>query len=418
MRNLKLPKYKMMSKNKRIGFYNKPKLVYIPLISGNDTDLTIVGKKGDYIYKGSIIGKRKGDFKLPIKSSVSGTVIDYVQKTCSNGTKVKCVVIENDFKEKEEIKDIISKKMNQYTKEDFINIIKDCGVIGMGKTGYPTYLKYETTNKIDTLIVNCVECSPYVTSDYILLTERCEDILETIDAILEINEIDNACIAISKKDTKLLEILNTFIGTYLKIKIILVDDGYPMGWERNLVENITKKTYDETPMECGVIVNNVSTIYAICEALKYNKPLCERIITFTGDGIRKPQNVYVKIGTPIIEIINKIGVNTENYVVIAGEPMMGKYIEDVDNLVATADLSCVIILSKHEDILPEECIRCGKCVKYCPAKISPVLIKDNENNKEKLSLFKPEKCISCGLCSYICPSKIDLRSIVEKAGEK
>ncbi len=417
VRGVKLPKFKSISKNKRIGFYNKPNFVYIPLISGNDEDITITVKKGDYVYKGSVIGRRKGNFKIPINSSISGTVIDYVQKTYSNGKKVKCVVIENDFKEKEEIKKVVNKKINEYTKEEFIKTIKDCGVVGMG-SGYPTYLKYETENKINTLIINCTECSSYVTSDYVLLVERCEEILETIDAMLEINEIDKALIAVRKNDLELLNILNSFIGTYLKIKIVTVPDIYPIGWERNLVKYILGINYNEMPIEKGVVVNNVSTIYAIYESLKYNKPLCERIITFTGDGIKKPQNVYVKIGTPLIEIVNKIGKTTSNINMIVGEPMMGKYIEDIEDVIATTDTSCVIILKELQQNKETECIRCGQCTKNCPVKISPVLIKDNQNNKEKLKQLNIDKCIHCGLCSYICPAKIDLRSIIEKVGDK
>ncbi len=413
IRGVKLPKFKSISKNKRIGFYNKPKFVYIPLISGNDEDITITVKKGDYVYKGSVIGRRKGNFKIPINSSVSGTVVDYTQKVYSNGKKVKCVVIENDFKEKEEIKPVINKKISKYTKQEFIKTIKDCGVVGMSGNGDPTYLKYNTENKINTLIVNCTECSAYATSDYVLLVEKCEEILETVDALLEINEIDKAIIAVKKNDTELLNILNSFIGTYLKIKIVTVPDIYPIGWEKYLVKYVLGINYNVSSIEKGVVVNNVSTIYSIYEALKYNKPLCERIITFTGDGIKKPQNVYVKVGTPIMEIINKIGKTSNDIKIIVGEPMMGKYIESED-IIATTDISCVIILKQLPQYDETECIRCGKCTKYCPVKISPVLIKDSKNNKEKLNKLNVDKCINCGLCSYICPARIDLRSIIEK----
>lgn len=414
---VKLPKYKSISKTKRIGFYNKPKYVYVPLVSGKDTDITIIVKKGDYVYKGSVIGRRKGDYKISICSSISGTVIDYVQRTISTGEKAKCVVIENDFKEKEEIKEVVNKKINQYTKEEFLKTLKDCGVVGMGGNEFPTYLKYKTNEKINTLIVNCTECSAYSTSDYVLLQERSEEILETIDSILEINEIENAVIAVKKSDTELINLLNSFIGTYLKVKIVTVPDCYPIGWEKNLVKYVCKKTYNVNPIEVGIVVNNVSTIYAIFEALKYHKSLCERIITFTGNGIKRPQNVYVKIGTPLYEIINKIGTNIKEPKIVIGEPMMGNYVKEED-IVATIDTNCVIVLNEIPKEIEEECIRCGKCTKYCPAKISPVLIKDNKNNKEKLKKLHPEKCIKCGLCSYICPSNIKLRDIIEKVCEK
>ncbi|MCM1371010.1 MAG: RnfABCDGE type electron transport complex subunit C [Clostridium sp.] len=414
---LKLPRYKSASKNGRIGFYNKPNICYIPLISGEDTDVTIAVKKGDYVYKGSVVGRRKGDFKIPINSSVSGTVIDYQHKTYLNGEKVQCVVIENDFKEKEEIKPVVNKKINNYTHDEFIDIIKNCGVVGMGGSAFPTYLKYDTNEKINTLIINCVECAPYSTCDYVLLSDRCEEILETIDTICEINQIDNAIIAINKKDTGLMEVLNQFIGTYLKIKVVTVPDIYPMGWERNLIKYVCNIDYKDVPSEKGIVVNNVSTIYAIYEALKYNKPLCERIITFTGNGIKKPQNVYVKVGTPIKEIIKKIGTTANDVKIIAGNPLTGKYIED-DDLVATSNLCLVIVLQNIKTIEQSECIKCGKCIKYCPVKIAPIIIRNNMGNKEKQEKLKINKCIECGLCSYVCPVGIDLKNSIVNARGK
>lgn len=416
IRGYKIQKFKNKCKEKRIGFYNKPKFVYIPLISGDDTDLTVAVKKGDYVYKGSIIGKRKGNFRLPIHSSVSGTVVDYEQKTCYNGSKVKCVVIENDFKEKEEIKKVIAKEINQYTKEEFLKIIQDCGIIGMGGNGYPTYLKYNTDVKINTLIINATESESYVVADYSLLKQKSEEILECIDAIMEINEIDKAYIAIKRKDQELKKVLDLCIGTYLKIKIIQVPDLYPIGWERSLVKYVCKKDYDKYPIEKGIITNNVSTIYAMYEALKYNKPLTERIVTFAGNGINNSQNVYVKVGTLINEVINKIGGAKEECNYIAGGPMMGKLLEN-DELVITNNLNCVLILQKEnsEKILP--CNRCGKCVQVCPSKLSPVLIKDNIKDKNKLKDLQTQRCCNCGLCSYICPAKINLRNLVNEAKE-
>ena len=197
---VKIDKHKLT--NDKLLVYNKPKKVYIPLISGNDTNITILVKKGEYVYKGSIIGKRKGDFRIPIHSSVSGTVLDFEEKTCFNGEKVKCVVIENDFKEKIEQKLSVKRSINKYTKEEFLNLLMENGIVGLGGAGFPTYVKYEPKN-INTLIVNAVECEPYITSDHILAKQKCEEILEAIDAILEINKIKEAIIAIKKENVEL-----------------------------------------------------------------------------------------------------------------------------------------------------------------------------------------------------------------------
>ena len=408
---VKIDKHKLTSEE--LIVYNKPKKVYIPLISGNDTNITILVNKGEYVYKGSIIGKRKGDFRIPIHASVSGTVLDFEERTCYNGEKVKCVVIENDFKEKIEQKLSIKKTINQYTKEEFLNLLKENGIVGMGGAGFPTYVKYETKN-INTLIINAVECEPYITADYSIAKTKCEEILETIDAILEINKINEAIIAIKKENLELKQIFDNFIGTYLKIKVKLVPNIYPMGWEKALVKQVTGKDYDNYPSDIGVVVNNISTIYAIYEALKYNKPLIERIITFSGESLEKPSNVLVKIGTPVHEILDELKIKP-NSIIVAGGPMMGNKVED---LVVSANLNCVLAL--NDDLnMATPCLECGKCVSVCPVKLSPVLIMKTKYKKEKdIKKFKvlhPEKCIGCGLCSYICPAKLFVRERVKEA---
>ena len=408
---VKIDKHKLT--NDKLLVYNKPKKVYIPLISGNDTNITILVKKGEYVYKGSIIGKRKGDFRIPIHSSVSGTVLDFEEKKCFNGEKVKCVVIENDFKEKIEQKLSVKRSINKYTKEEFLNLLMENGIVGLGGAGFPTYVKYEPKN-INTLIINAVECEPYITADHILAKQKCEEILEAIDAILEINKIKEAIIAIKKENVELKQIFDNYIGTYLKIKIKLVPNVYPMGWERKLIKEVTHKEYDKYPIEEGIVVNNISTIYAIYEALKYNKPLIERIITFSGENLQDKRNVLVKIGTPVSEVLEQLKVK-ENSVIVAGGPMMGKKVED---LVVSANMNCILALENKIDI-PTICLKCGKCVEVCPSKLSPVLIMRTKVKKDKdinkLKKLHPEKCIECGLCSYICPANLLVRERVKDA---
>ncbi len=408
---VKIDKHKLT--DDELIIYNKPKKVYIPLVSGEDTDITILANKGEYVYKGSIVGKRKGDFRIPIHSSVSGTVLDFEEKTCFNGKKVKCVVIENDFKEKIEQKVSVKRSINKYSKDEFIELLKENGIIGLGGAGFPTYVKYEP-KKIKTLIVNAVECEPYITADYILAKQKCEELLETIDAILEINKINEAIIAIKKENVELKQIFDNFIGTYLKIKIKVVSNNYPMGWERILIKEVTGKSYDNLPIEQGVVVNNISTIYAIYEALKYNKPLMERYITFSGENLNQPHNVLVKVGTPVLEILKQLGIKG-NSIVVAGGPMMGV---EADDLVISANMNCVLALENNPTI-STDCIECGKCVEVCPVKLSPVLIMKCKIKKEKdikkLIDLHPEKCIECGLCSYICPAKLFVREKVKEA---
>ena len=411
---IKIPGRKQMSIKNKIGIYNKMKYVYIPLISGNDTNITVAVKKGDYVYKGTVIGKRKGNLRIPIHSSVSGTVVDYEEKYTSNGQKVKCVVIENDFLDALE-NEYENNDITKYTKKDFIKIIKDCGIVGLGGSGFPTYVKYNIDQKIKTLIINAVECEPYITADYVLIKEKCEEILETIDAIREINDIDEAIIAIKSHNTELKQIIDNYIGTYLKLKLVLVPNIYPMGWEKNLVKYIKKTDYSKIPIEKGIVVNNVSTIYAIYEALKYHKPLTERIVTFTGGNLKRPQNVMVKLGTSAAEIIKKVGgINNNDVLYVAGGPMMGSCIP-TDDIIINCNDNCILVLDNIKKEQVTTCLRCGKCVESCPAKLSPVLIAENLTKIEKLKKLEPNRCVECGLCSYICPAKINVREKIREA---
>ncbi len=414
---IKIPGFKEMSIKNKIGIYNKMKYVYIPLISGGDTNITVAVKKGDYVYKGSVIGKRKGNLRIPIHSSVSGTVIDYEEKYVSNGKKVKCVVIENDFLDAIE-NEYENNDITKYTKKEFIKTIQECGIVGLGGSGFPTYVKYNTDQKIKTLIINAVECEPYITADFVLIREKCDEILETIDAIREINEIEEAIIAIKAHNTELKNIIENYIGTYLKIKLQLVPNFYPMGWEKSLVKYIKKVDYERLPIEKGIVVSNVSTIYAIYEALKYKKPLTERIVTFTGENLKRPQNVMVKMGTSAQEIIKKVGgINEKEALYVAGGPMMGTSLPTEDIIINCND-NCILVLPNYEQEIEQTCLRCGKCVENCPAKLSPVLIKDSLKNIDRLKKLEPNRCIECGLCSYICPAKINVREKVREAKQK
>lgn len=417
MLGIKIPKRKSISIKEKIGIYNKMKYVYIPLISGLDKNITVIVKKGDYVYKGSVIGKRKGDFRVPILSSVSGTVIDYEEKYCITGEKVKCVVIENDFLDAVETKNAESTAISSYSKKEFLKIIRDAGIIGMGGSGFPTYVKYNYDQKVKTLIVNAVECEPYVTADYILFREKCEEILEAIDAILEINNIDSCIIAIGNNNIYLKELMDNYIGTYLKIKVEVLENLYPIGWEKNLVKKLLGVEYNKYPLEKGIIVNNVSTIYAIYEALKYGKPLIDRIVTFTGDNIKNPQNVLVKNGTLASEVIKKIGGTHTDGLFIVGSNMLGKNIPTKD-IVITPEVNCILSLKEYSCKEPKNCIRCGKCTEVCPSKLSPILILESGNNIQKVKALNADKCIKCGLCSYICPSNIKLRDKVLEAKEQ
>ena len=395
MAGYKLPHHKHMSMNELKSFL-KPKDIYL---EQGDSKLLV----GDYVYKYQTIG-HKERFNVPIISSVSGTVVDI---------KDGYIKIKNDLLEKTE-KEIINRDVSKIKKEEFLDIIEKAGIIGMGGAGFPTHMKYKTDKNIELLIVNAVECEPYITADYSIMNEKCNELLEGINNIIRINKINNAILAIKKTNVEVIKKFKEIIDKYPKIELRIVRDIYPMGWERTLIKEVTKKEYNILPIELGIVVNNISTIFAINNALKHDIPLVERIITITGENVKNPGNVMVKIGTSVNEILKFVGGILDDSVLISGGPMMGVEINKTDYI--KPQMNCILVLPKPKEENIINCLRCGKCVSACPANLAPVLIKEC-SNKEELIKLQVNKCISCGLCSYICPSRIDLRNIVNEKKE-
>lgn len=395
MAGYKLAHHKHMSMNELKSFLN-PKDIYL---EQGDSKLLV----GDYVYKYQTIG-HKERFNVPIISSVSGTVVDI---------KDGYIKIKNDLLEKTE-KEIINRDVSKIKKEEFLDIIEKAGIIGMGGAGFPTHMKYKTDKNIELLIVNAVECEPYITADYSIMNEKCNELLEGINNIIRINKINNAILAIKKTNVEVIKKFKEIIDKYPKIELRIVRDIYPMGWERTLIKEVTKKEYDILPIELGIVVNNISTIFAINNALKHDIPLVERIITITGENVKNPGNVMVKIGTSVNEILKFMGGILDDSVLISGGPMMGVEINKTEYI--KPQMNCILVLPKPKEENIINCLRCGKCVSACPANLAPVLIKEC-SNKEELIKLQVNKCISCGLCSYICPSRIDLRNIVNEKKE-
>ena len=392
----------------------KPQKIYIPLENKSGIKYKKLVNVGDYVFKGQVVAINES-IDFPIHSSVSGYVVENESNELNTGKKVECIAIENDFKEKYKDKLGSIKELSNYSKEEFIELLKTSEITGLGGSDFPTFLKYNTDSKINYLLVNGVECEPYISCDKVVMSKYMEKILEAVDAILEIMKIKKAYIVVKSSNIESQKVINKYINTYPNIKLALMPDMYPAGWERNVVEVVLHKKYDKYPVEVGAIVSNVSTIYAIYDMLKYNTPLTERIITITGTGIRKPSNIKVKIGTKLSEIIE----NIEGYkdikkpIFIAGGPMMGSSLPN-DNLIVTKDLNCVLVIDDIE-LTNYPCIKCGKCTNVCPVHLLPVMIMNNIGNEKKLKELMPQKCIECGLCSYICPSKIEVREYVRIA---
>lgn len=405
---------KKIKPNKKIIEDLEIQIIYIPLESRLGYKYRPKVKVGDYICIDDTLAVNIST-DLALKSSVSGTIVGLEKKYISNGKLVDCLVIENDFKEKYRNK--LGKKNNitKYSKESFLYLLQNGGITGMGGTDYPTFLKYDTKEKINCLIINGVECEIYSSTDNAVMYQYTEEILETIDAIMEIMDIPKAYIAINEKNDIIIKKFLKHINTYPNIKIWSIIDAYPSGWEHYLVKNITGLDYNKTPLEIGIITNNISTIYSIYELLKYNRPQTEKIVTIAGPGIKKPANYKVKIGSNFSEIMLKTeGYNKiTNPILIAGGAMMGTSIPS-DDLIITKDLNTILVLNDEKNIT-KQCIKCGKCNEVCPMGLLPVMIIENKDKAKKLKI---DKCINCGLCSYVCPSKIEIREILKSIKEQ
>ena len=406
---------KKIKPNKKIIDDLEIQIIYIPLESTRGYKYKTKVKVGDYVCIDDTIGINIST-DLALKSSVSGTIVGIEKKYIANGKLVDCLVIENDFKEKYRNKLGKKNDITKYSKESFIYMLQTNGITGMSGSDYPTFLKYDTKEDINYLIINGLECDIYSSADNAIMYNHPEEILETIDAIIEIMNIKKAYLAINENNQTIIKTFLKYINTYPNIKIYPILDGYPNGWERFLVNEILGLTYDKKPNEVGVITDNVSTIYSIYEVLKYNRPQTEKIVTISGPGIKKTANYKVKIGTNFSEIILKTeGYNKKikNPVLVAGGALMGTSIES-DELIITKDLNTILVLEEPETI-SKQCIKCGKCSEVCPAGLMPVTIIDN---KEIANELKIDKCIECGLCSYICPAKIEVRELLKNIKEE
>jgi len=369
--------------------------VYIPVTSHQL-------KKGDNVSEGDIVGE---NHNLNVYSSVSGTITDFSKKNTLYGEEEVVIIKTNNKTKKYNLKDL------KIDKKQFINMLKENSIIGLGGAGFPTYKKYDVET-IDTLIINAIECEPYIMSDYIISIKYAKEIIDTIYRIMEINNIRKSYIGLKKDNKKVIDALKKYIKDK-KIEIKELPSLYPMGWERSLIKQITNITYDKLPIEKNIVVNNISTIYAINEMFK-GKPLYERVITITGNVVENPKVLKVKNGTLVKDILKEVKIK-DDYTIIAGGPMMGK--EVTEDFVITSNVNCILVMAKNKN-KSINCLRCGKCINACPVKIDPVLIKDSVNNVEKLKKLDCLKCIECGLCSYVCPSNIPVRDYVIEAKSK
>ncbi len=393
------------------------KSIFIPLVGPNGADIELAVKEGDIVKAGTLIGRRK-DFEVPIYCSISGTIKGRVNRyNPLVGRATPHFEIENDFRNTSEAP--LTTVDFGSSKEQLITAIKNAGLVGLGGAGFPTYVKYQNAKDIETLIINGVECEPYLSADYKVAAIYAEDVLKGAELFRLAAGAQQGIIAIKVHKEAMKEALMAHISAFPQLKVVEVPDAYPMGWERTLVKKLTGRSYDKFPSEAHVLVNNLTTAYVASHALLKGEVMTHRIITLSGNGLASNTNVFVPLYTPMNEIVTFIGGYTQEEVTaFAGGPMSSKAVSD-DTFVVQPAMGAftVIIPMKHHEIA---CLRCGSCTAVCPANLQPIEIKLalDGDNIDRLLKLDVNRCVECGLCSYVCPSGIEVTEAVRKAKVK
>ncbi len=391
--------------------------LYIPKLVANGQPITFTVEVGSKVLKGEKIGTGPG-FGVPVFAPVSGEIIGEENRyNALVGRPIPHFVLKNDFKNKWGKKLPIVKE--SATRDELVAAIQNAGIVGLGGAGFPTFVKYKGVAGLQTLVVNAVECEPYLTTDYHSMGEDMEMFLKGIELLRKAADAKEAVIAIKEDKKALIAKLNeTIAKDYPTIKVCELKNRYPMGWERVTIYEVTKKEYKMLPSEIGVVVNNASTAIATAYALLKGEPILSRKLTVSGNAIKTPKYIEVPIYLPASEVIKAAGGYKEEVVdLLAGGPMCGKGLMN-DSFVIEKQHGGLTVL-KHEDYQAKElpCLRCGKCTLGCPASLQPVEIKNAVLRKDikRLEELKADSCIECGSCSYICPSKIDVTEAIRKA---
>ncbi len=411
---------KELSKSKRIKDYIPVGDMVYPLSQHIGAPAEAVVAVGDSVLVGQLIAKAGGFVSAPIYSTVSGTVKAIEPRRVVTGEEKMSIVIENDG-QFNEINWPEPPDYDSLTREDKIKVIADAGIIGMGGAGFPTAVKLspKEPDKIDYVIVNCAECEPYLTSDYRKMMEEPDKLIGGLNILLSL--FDNARGILAVEDNKMdcINKLRKLTKNEPKITVKALKTKYPQGSERQIIYATTGRAINSSmlPADAGCVVNNVDTVIAVYTAIMEGRPLMHRIVTVTGDAIKKPCNYKVRIGTNYAELIDAAGgFKSEPAKIVSGGPMMGFAMFDL-NVPITKASSALLCMSKDEVSMyePTACINCGKCVEVCPGRIVPKLLAEcaERGDEEKFVKLEGLECCECGCCSYICPAKRPLTQSIK-----
>ena len=400
-----------------------PVQAIIPLSQHIGAPAKPVVAKGDKVKVGTMIAEAGGFVSAPIYSSVSGTVLKIDTAVDATGYRIPAIISIVDGDEWEESIDRSNKletveEHPELTPEEIVNRIKVAGVTGMGGAGFPTFIKLcpPPTAKAECVIINAVECEPYITADYRLMLEKSDEILVGLELLMKAAKVTRGYIGFETNKPQAIELLadkcaKKFGGSAYEVEVVPLKQRYPQGGEKQLVDAVINRQVPAPPaipVNVGAIVQNVGTAFAVYEAVMKHKPLFERYTTVTGKKLRQPGNYLVRMGTPMKDLIAVCGgMPEEDSKVLAGGPMMGKAMTSTDVPVCKGTNS-VTILSGEDAVRkePQPCIRCAKCVSACPMGLEPYLLAKLSavSNWERCESEDIVSCIECGSCQFTCPA--------------
>lgn len=391
-----------------------PAEVIIPVGQSLGVPAKVFVTKGEFVKTGQLIAKGEAFISANVHSSVTGTVTKIEEFDDQSGYRKTAIVIASEpdqWIEGVDLSDTLRNNIHA-SSEEIIELVRINGVVGLGGATFPSKVKLMVPNgkKAEVLILNGVECEPYLTADHRLMLEKGDEILVGASLLMKALNVNKCVVGIENNKPDAVSHLTELAKKYKGISIVPLKVKYPQGAEKQLIKAITGKEVPsgKLPIEVGCVVNNVGTAFAVYEAIQKNKPLIQRVVTVTGKSLKQGSNFMVRIGTPISELVSAVGGLPEDTAkVVSGGPMMGKALNSLKAPVVKGT-SGILIFSKAESqrLSVHNCIRCGRCVSACPMGLEPYLLEKQVNNKmwDEAENDRIMDCMECGSCHYTCPS--------------
>ena len=388
--------------------------VIIPIAQHIGAPASPVVNRGDTVKTGEVIATSQGFVSANIHSSASGKVNKIDKVLDSTGYKQTCIVIDVEGDEWVENIDLRPEIIKDFdlSGEEIIKKCAEMGIVGMGGATFPSHVKLSLPpgKKCDVLIINGIECEPYLTSDHRLMLERGEEILIGTTILMKALGAERAMVGIESNKPDAINHMTLLAGEYDGIKVYSLKVKYPQGGEKQLIKALINREVPSgrLPIDVGTVVHNVGTAFAVYEAVQKNKPLIERVVTVTGKNVTRPVNLKVRIGTPLAKLVEAAGGLPERTgKIVNGGPMMGKAVGSLD-IPVTKGTSGLVLINEAEAgrNATGPCIRCAKCISTCPMGLEPFLLMTLTEKRlnEKAESERIMDCMECGSCSYICPA--------------